>query len=115
MNAHLFNDGGGMVTGTGDIEAARRLLKETWLHDHGARGENLEDWEEAALSAFDAIGSVETGRIIPAPRDDLDGNSWYWHAGYKPGAKGVTTAVVFRDPLIISRNELVAALKSELT
>lgn len=89
MKAHIFSDGGGIVTGTDDVEAARALLKS-----------GFSAGQVSELAVFDGEGTVQTGRIVPAGPHDDDGNAWYWRPGYKSGVRGVTTAVVFRPPAV---------------
>lgn len=91
MKAHLFDDGGGMVTGTTDIKAARRLLVEKRLEDQGVTLISATREEIARASReFPAQGAArEVGRIIP---DQWD---LRWKTGYALGKPGVTTAVVW--------------------
>ena len=90
--AHLFYEGGGMVTGTHDAKEARRLLADEWLETMGDR-EERQDIAFASRQFRLRDARLQTGRIIPAdPGDDV---RWWWRSGYKLGKPGVTRAVVW--------------------
>jgi hypothetical protein len=96
MKAHLFMEGGGIVTGTHDKLAAQRAIVDEYLDYHG---DYADGW-----SVLDAVrmfslcsASLETGRIVPADRAtrEFEGYTWWWRSGYKLGRRGVTRAVVW--------------------
>jgi len=93
MKARLFNEGGGMVTGTHDIKAARRLMV--------AEVADLSDRYDVAWAShrFSArCAELETGRIVPVGPNSAyadEGYSWFWRPGYELGKPGVTKAVVW--------------------
>ena len=97
MKAHLFNEGGGMVTGTHDIKAARALIVDEWLEWNG----DLDCREDVAVaSSMFHVSSAElqTGRIVPVGPHSAyadEGYSWFWRSGYELGKPGVTRAVVW--------------------
>lgn len=96
MKAHLFNEGGGMVTGTHDVKAARRLLVDLWLEEVG----DLYERESIAVASRQfqiRSAELETGRIVPvSPNTEYaDGYAWFWRSGYALGKPGVTKAVVW--------------------
>ena len=94
LTAHLFQEDGGMVTGTRNIERARRLLVGRWLEENGDDYDRY-DIALASRQFRRHEARVETGRIVPARPDDPD-CSWYWRPGYELGKPGVTQAVVWR-------------------
>lgn len=96
MKAHLFNEGGGLVTGTHDIKAARRLMVDEWLEWYVGGPYERESIAEAS-SQFQVRSAVlETGRIVPNNPETGDPDySWFWRSGYKLGKPGVTKAVVW--------------------
>lgn len=98
MRAHLFGgDGGGIVTGTHDIKAARRAIVEKRLEDQGltlaeATREEIAraSWEFPARQAV-----LEVGRVVPSgPYPNLRGDM-FWYPGYELGKRGVTKAVTW--------------------
>lgn len=87
-----------MVTGCSDVRAARRLIVEEYLEQMGLDIDNPDEREEIAWASrrFAArSATVETGRIVPTGPEGWDGYTWFWRAGYEPGKRGVTTAVVW--------------------
>lgn len=93
--AHLFNEGGGMVTGTHDVKAARLLLVDEWLEHNGDPGVR-EDVADASSQFQVRSAKLETGRIVPNNPETGDPNyHWFWRSGYKLGKPGVTKAVVW--------------------
>jgi len=104
MKAHLFVDGGGIVTGTDDVTAARDLIRREWgtkvLHldvSDPAQAAALDVGELSGLAQWDIEPSVEVGRIVPATGGDAAaGYRWWWRRGSgQVGQRGVTTAVVW--------------------
>ena len=100
--AHLFNDGGGMVTGTHDVKIARSLIVDMFLENE--RGIILPDctWADRdevadASGQFRASSAcLETGRIVPNNPETGDPDyTWFWRSGYALGKPGVTRAVVW--------------------
>lgn len=96
MKAHLFMEGGGMVTGTHDKLEAQRLLVDERLDSNGGYddGEAILD----ALREFNlACADIETGRVVPeSPANrEYSGYAWWWRSGYEIGKPGVTRAVVW--------------------
>ena len=93
--AHLFNEGGGMVTGTHDAKDARRLLVAEWLENVG------DPYERESIAVASRMFQVrsaelETGRIVPNnPETGDPGYHWFWRSGYALGKPGVTKAVVW--------------------
>lgn len=113
MSVHLMQEPwfGILVTGCDDIERAKELAVAEYGQEiadqagHWGPGDDPDRWEQGEPDAwFDTHpGKIETGRIIPAqPDEDV---SWWWRAGYTPGKRGVTTAVLFDRP----RPDYVAA------
>lgn len=95
MKAHLFNEGGGMVTGTHDVKAARLLLVNHWLEEVGDPYER-ESIAVASRQFQVRAAELETGRIVPNNPEIGDPDySWFWRSGYKLGKPGVTKAVVW--------------------
>jgi hypothetical protein len=97
MRPHLFTDSGGMVTGTRNVERARRLMVDLWLEENaGLTFEVADRYDIAEASRMFRVrdATVETGRVVPARPDDPD-YSWYWMSGYELGKPGVTVAVVW--------------------
>lgn len=93
--AHLFNEGGGMVTGTHDRKEARRLLVDEWLEWNGDP-DNREDVAEASRQFQIRSSELETGRIVPNNPETGDPDyRWFWRSGYELGKPGVTKAVVW--------------------
>ncbi|HEY9354527.1 MAG TPA: hypothetical protein VIP28_14790 [Nocardioides sp.] len=96
MKAHLFNEGGGMVTGTHDVKAARRLIVDEFLEWNGYDHEDRLDVAHASAMFSARCAELETGRIVPNNPETGDPDySWFWRSGYKPGKPGVTKAVVW--------------------
>ena len=96
MRAHLFVDGGGMVTGTHDIRAARRLIiAEAMDNGLGAFDDRYDvAYFSARFRPHEA--RLETGRIVPNNPETGDPDySWWWRSGYELGKPGVTRAVVW--------------------
>lgn len=96
--AHLFLEGGGIVTRTHDKVTAQRLIVDEYLDSVGG----YDDGEEmlSAYRLFSLRGAdLETGRMVPeAPEArEFSGYSWWWRSGYKPGKPGVTRAVVWHS------------------
>lgn len=95
MRAHLFVDGGGMVTGTQDKLAAQQAMVDEYLDTMGA----YDDGEEVlhALRTFNlAAARLEVGRVVPNNRETGDPDyAWWWRTGYTLGKPGVTRAVVW--------------------
>lgn len=95
MKAHLFNDGGGLVTGTHDVKAARRLIVAEWLEWYGDCDERR-DIAEASYCFRVRDARLETGRIVPNNPETGDPDySWFWRSGYELGKRGATRAVVW--------------------
>lgn len=95
MRAHLFNEGGGMVTGTHDVKTARLLLANHWLEEQ-ADPDFRDDVAEASRMFRASSATLETGRIVPNNPETGDPDySWFWRSGYKLGKPGVTKAVVW--------------------
>lgn len=95
MRAHLFNEGGGMVTGTHDVKEARRVIVDAALE---AYGDYRDRYDIAAASAEFQVrkARLETGRIVPNNPETGDPDySWFWRSGYELGKPGVTRAVVW--------------------
>lgn len=95
MKAHLYLEGGGMVTGTHDVTEARRLLVDAWLEYNVGGPYDREDIAHASRRFAARSASIETGRIVPAGPDHWEGYSWFWRKGYELGKRGVTRAVVW--------------------
>lgn len=107
MRAHVFLDGGGMVTGTHDVVAARRVAVEEQLSVLGYalplededREVFVRDWrrEVARASAMFRIrdARLEVGRVVPVNPDTGSDYAWFWRSGYELGKPGVTRAVVW--------------------
>lgn len=95
MRAHLFNEGGGMVTGTHDVKAARLLLVDLWLEEVG------DPYERESIATASSMfhvrsADLETGRIVPNNPETGDPDyTWFWRSGYTLGKPGVTKAVVW--------------------
>lgn len=95
MRAHLFVEGGGMVTGTHDAKAARRLIVEEFLEQFG---DYRDRYDIAVASAQFQVrkARLETGRIVPNNPETGDPDyTWFWRSGYELGKSGVTRAVVW--------------------
>jgi hypothetical protein len=95
MRAHLFVDGGGMVTGTHDIKTARRLIVDVALEQYG---DYRDRYDIASASAAFQVrkARLETGRVVPNNPENGDPDySWFWRSGYELGKPGVTRAVVW--------------------
>lgn len=97
MKAHLFNEGGGLVTGTHDVKAARRVIVEKRLEDQGLTLDEATREEIARASwEFPARQAVlEIGRIVPAGRYRYLSGDKLWFPGHKLGKPGVTKAVTW--------------------
>lgn len=94
MKAHLFVDGGGMVTGTHDIKAARALIADLKIDGDDDREFIAQVSREFSIRSAE----LETGRIVPVGPNTYDadeGYSWFWRSGYELGKPGVTKAVVW--------------------
>lgn len=94
--AHLYLEGGGMVTGTHDKLMAQRLMVDEWLDHHAGHGDG--EWTLDAVRMFSLEqASLETGRIVPESPEarEFSGYSWWWRSGYSLGKPGVTRAVVW--------------------
>lgn len=96
MRAHLFVEGGGLVTGCDDIVKARRAIVEEWIDIHGMY-DDRESTAEASRCFRARNAKVQVGRIVPAGPDNWEGYTWFWRTGYKLGKPGVTTAVVWTN------------------
>ncbi len=93
--AHLWVDGGGMVTRCDDPEVAQGFIIRKYLRD-AIGGLILDEDREDAKAAF-PIGTarVERGRVVPC---DPDADyRWLWKGDLPMDAKGpgITTAVVW--------------------
>lgn len=96
MNAHLFVDGGGMVTGTHDIKEARRLMVAEAMEIWGADRDDRAEVAEVSGYFRPHKARLETGRIVPNNPETGDPDySWVWRRGYELGKPGVTRAVVW--------------------
>lgn len=106
--AHLYVDGGGMVTGTHDIALARRLLVAAHLEAVGYAKNPADDYgvwarpgERRRETAFASRmfqsrkARLETGRIVPNPPPYNSEYIWFWRNDYELGKPGVTRAVVW--------------------
>lgn len=90
--AHLFIDGGGMVTGTHDIQEARRLI----VAEKADGSDDRYDIADASAMFRARYARLETGRIVPNGNRDWDPEyAWFWRRGYELGKPGVTRAVVW--------------------
>lgn len=96
MRAHLFNDGGGMVTGTHDIKEARRLIVDEYMDTNGYDFSDRGDIADASRTFRAGHARLETGRIVPNNPETGDPDyTWFWRSGYELGKPGVTRAVVW--------------------
>lgn len=96
MRAHLFVDGGGMVTGTHDVKEARRLIVDHALDNGLGDFDNREDLAYFSAQFRPHQAHLETGRVVPNNPETGDPDySWWWRAGYELGKPGVTRAVVW--------------------
>jgi hypothetical protein len=96
MRAHLFVDGGGMVTGTHDIKEARRLIVDHAMDNGLGDFDNREDLAYFSAQFRPHQARLETGRIVPVGNMEYHSEySWFWRSGYKLGKPGVTRAVVW--------------------
>lgn len=95
--AHLFNEGGGIVTGTHDVKAARRVIVEKRLEDQGRTFETATREEIAEASwEFPARQAVlEIGRMVPGGRYPSLRGDYLWYPGYELGKPGVAKAVAW--------------------
>lgn len=89
--AHLWEDGGGMVTRCDDVERAAQRIRAKYRHVEGASQEEAEEMFPIGKAV------VQRGRCQP---DWTRTYSWVWHPE-EAHAKGlgVTTAVVWYEPL----------------
>lgn len=96
MKAHLYVEGGGMVTGTHDVRAARKAIATEWLDQRGS-WDDREDIAEASRLFRASEARLEVGRVVPeSPANrGFSGYTWWWRTGYKLGKPGVTRAVVW--------------------
>lgn len=96
--AHLFHEGGGMVTRTHDVATARRMLVDAWLWEHGDPADRYDVAEASSLFRV-RDARCETGRIVPVGpstfENEYDPHTWLWRSGYPLGKPGVTRAVVW--------------------
>lgn len=94
--AHLWVEGGGMVTRCDDVEVARRRIIPKYLRDEF--GSLVEDEDRADADALFRASQarVERGRVVPC---DCGECSWRWmpFPPDRQNAKGpgITTAVVW--------------------
>lgn len=97
MKAHLFNEGGGMVTGTHDVKEARRLIVDHAMDNGLGSYDERQDIAHFSRQFAPQAAELETGRIVPVgPNAEYaDGYAWFWRQGYKLGKPGVTKAVVW--------------------
>jgi hypothetical protein len=94
VKAHLYVDGGGMVTGTTDVAAATDAIRSAWLESTGWENETqIPEDERAGWDFWSKTPAIEVGRTVPAGRDSDYG--WFWRTGGVIGTRGVTTAVVW--------------------
>lgn len=95
--AHLWVDGGGMVTRCDDVEVARRLIVGKYLRDEFGSSATDEDKQDAERLFSVQGATVERGRVVP--QDPESGYSWLWYPlrGDRQHLRGpgITTAVVW--------------------
>lgn len=93
ISAHQFSEGGGMVTGTRNVDLARDWMRKEIEGDSCCDLGCQCRW----CTFYDRKPTVEAGRIIPVPASREDGPGWYWQPVHqsKIGTRGVTHAVVW--------------------
>lgn len=94
--AHVFLDGGGVVTKTHDVERAQRLIIAEHLSYYGELGESEEELRDEVYPLDGA--SLVYGRIVPADPGvrQSEGYTWFWRQFDGPGpwvGRGITRAV----------------------
>lgn len=97
MRAHLFLEGGGMVTGTHDVAAARRLIVATYMDEHPEVDDDRQELAYVSRKFRASEARQEVGRIVPESpvAREYSGYAWWWRSGYTLGKRGVTRAVVW--------------------
>lgn len=107
MRAHLYDDGGGIVTGTDDIGAARLAIRAAWLERQGLDSEDqMADDDRAGWDFWAIEPVVEVGRIVPAGRYSDYG--WFWRPA-PTRYRGATTAVVWNPGQMSLRDRAMEA------